>query len=236
MKLTRRGLLLTGTAALLSRRDIAAESSPGLTTLSPSPKDLEMPVEDFIDEITPVKHFFVRCHTMIPQVNLAEWKLEIAGLVEHPLSFTLSDLKKLPRAELVSVLECAGNGRAFYRPSVAGAQWRFGSVGNARWDRCPTPETFSNDPVLNPGRRNYCSTEPTCPSSKCRSSSGPRLEVAKAMHPRYAPRLGNERYATDSWKPTVSLSVRSRPAGPAIPGSSGSRALNSSITTSTASG
>jgi sulfite oxidase len=34
---------------------------------------------------------------------------------------------------LVGVLECAGNGRAFYSPTVAGAQWRFGAVGNARW-------------------------------------------------------------------------------------------------------
>ena len=119
MTLTRRGLFLTGAAALLSRSNTAAESAPGLITLSPSPKDLETPVEDFIDEITPVEHFFVRCHTMIPQVKLPDWKLEIAGLVEHPLSFTLADLKKLPRAELVSVLECAGNGRTFYQPTVA---------------------------------------------------------------------------------------------------------------------
>ena len=132
MTLTRRGLFLTGAAALLSPSNTAAESSPSLITLSPSPKDLEMPVEDFIDEITPVEHFFVRCHTMIPQVKLPDWKLEIAGLVEHPLSLTFADLKKLPRAELVSVLECAGNGRTFYEPPVAGAQWRFGSVGNAR--------------------------------------------------------------------------------------------------------
>ncbi len=54
MKLTRRGLFLTGAAALLSRSNPAAGPSPSLITLSPSPKDLEMPVEDFIDEITPV--------------------------------------------------------------------------------------------------------------------------------------------------------------------------------------
>src|SRR5207249_7322123 len=79
------------------------------------------------------EHFFVRCHTMVPQIKLPEWNLEIAGLVDHPLTLTLDDLKKLPRVELVSVLECAGNGRSFYQPQVAGAQWRFGSVGNARW-------------------------------------------------------------------------------------------------------
>src|SRR5580692_985077 len=131
--LTRRGFFLTSAAALLSRGKPAAGESPTLITLSPSPKDLEMPVEGFVDEITPMEHFFVRCHTMIPKVNMADWKLEISGLVERPQMLTLRDLKQLPRVELVSVLECAGNGRSFYKPPVAGAQWRFGSVGNARW-------------------------------------------------------------------------------------------------------
>jgi DMSO/TMAO reductase YedYZ molybdopterin-dependent catalytic subunit len=127
MPLSRRKLLTTATAAL------ASSAFPEGITLSPSPKDIEMPVGEFIDEITPTEHFFVRCHTMIPEVKLPDWKLEITGLVDKPQSLTLADLKKLPRVELVSVLECAGNGRSFYQPRVAGAQWQFGSVGNARW-------------------------------------------------------------------------------------------------------
>jgi len=54
-------------------------------------------------------------------------------VVEHPITLTMSDLKKLPRVELVGVLECAGNGRSFYQPRLPGAQWAFGSVGNGRW-------------------------------------------------------------------------------------------------------
>ena len=30
-------------------------------------------------------------------------------------------------------LECAGNGRAFFDPPVAGVQWTKGAVGTARW-------------------------------------------------------------------------------------------------------
>ena len=127
MAITRRTLLGAGAAALLSGE------LPGGIVLSPSPKDIEMPVDQFIDEITPVEHFFVRCHTLIPDVKLADWKLEITGLVDKPQTLTLADLKKLPHVELVSVLECAGNGRSFYEPRVAGSQWQFGSVGNARW-------------------------------------------------------------------------------------------------------
>jgi sulfite oxidase len=129
MALNRRNLLLTGAAALSARSVRAAD----MISLSARPVDLEMPVEGFLPEITPTSQFFVRCHTYTPQVKLADWKLELDGLVERPLSFTLADLRKLPRFELVSVLECAGNGRSFFEPRMAGAQWRFGSVGNARW-------------------------------------------------------------------------------------------------------
>jgi DMSO/TMAO reductase YedYZ molybdopterin-dependent catalytic subunit len=104
-----------------------------MITLSPRPLDLETPVEGFVDEITPVEHFFVRSHTYIPEVKEPDWKLVIDGLVERPLTLTLADLKRFPRGELVGVLECAGNGRTFYSPPVAGAQWHFGAVGNARW-------------------------------------------------------------------------------------------------------
>jgi sulfite oxidase len=129
MAMNRRNLLLTGAAALSSRAAGAAD----MITLSPRPMDLEMPVEGFLAEITPTEQFFVRCHAYTPQVKAADWKLELDGLVDHPMSFTLADLRRMPRFELVSVLECAGNGRSFYEPRLPGAQWRFGSVGNARW-------------------------------------------------------------------------------------------------------
>jgi DMSO/TMAO reductase YedYZ molybdopterin-dependent catalytic subunit len=134
MAITRRNLLLSTAAALLSRAARSAgEQHAGMITLSPRPTDLEMPVDGFVDEITPVELFFVRSHTYIPEVKERDWKLVIDGLVERPLALSLSDLKRFPRSELVGVLECAGNGRSFYNPTVAGAQWRFGSVGNARW-------------------------------------------------------------------------------------------------------
>lgn len=180
-KLTRRALFLTGAAALLVRRNTAAGPSPSLITLSPSPKDLEMPVEDFIDEITTVEHFFVRCHTMIPQVKLPEWKLEVAGLVDHPLTLTLADLKKLPRVELVSVLECAGNGRSFYQPHVAGAQWRFGSVGNARWTGVRLKDVLKKAGVKPAATQLLLNgaDEPLGKMPKFQRT----LEIGKAMHP-----------------------------------------------------
>jgi sulfite oxidase len=181
MKLTRRSLFLAGAAALLSRSNPAAGTSASLITLSPSPKDLEMPVEAFIDEITPVEHFFVRCHTLIPEIKLPEWKLEIAGLVDRPLTLTLADLKKLPRVELVSVLECAGNGRSFYQPTVAGAQWRFGSVGNARWAGVRLKDVLERAGVK-PVATQLLLNGADMPFAKMPKFQR-TLEVGKAMHP-----------------------------------------------------
>ncbi len=133
MNLTRRKLFLAAAAATLPRLNNAADLSR-MTVRSSSPEDLEMPLDGFKDWITPVDRFFVRCHALTPpRAELAEWKLKLDGVVNQPLTLTMDDLKKLPRVEFASVLECAGNGRSFYQPRMAGTQWAFGSVGNARW-------------------------------------------------------------------------------------------------------
>jgi len=97
------------------------------------PEDLEMPLSGFSYYITPIEHFFVRTHVYVPAVNANEWRLKVEGEVAAPVSLTMEDLKKLPAVELVSVVECAGNGRGFYQPPVPGVQWTNGSVGNGRW-------------------------------------------------------------------------------------------------------
>lgn len=104
-----------------------------MNVLSKRPEDLEMPLSGFGDYITPIDHFFVRTHVYVPTVNLNDWRLHIDGEVATPLTLTMDDLKKLPPVELVSVVECAGNGRGFAEPPVPGLQWTNGSVGNGRW-------------------------------------------------------------------------------------------------------
>lgn len=78
------------------------------------PTDLEMTRDRFKDWISPVEHFFARCHAYFPErANLAQWNLRLDGVVERPLALSMTDLKSLPRVELVAVLESAGNGRSF---------------------------------------------------------------------------------------------------------------------------
>ena len=95
-----------------------------------------MPLSGFSDYLTPIDRFFVRSHVYTPRLDAGQWRLTVGGDVASALTFTIEDLRRLPSAEIVSVLECAGNGRGFYEPSVPGLQWGHGAVGNARWRGC----------------------------------------------------------------------------------------------------
>lgn len=100
------------------------------------PEDLETPVTLLNSWLTPNDLFYVRHHSYAPEVTAeagSAWTVEVGGLVDKPLKITLAELKKLPRATVTVTLECAGNGRAFHDPPVAGIQWEKGAVGTARW-------------------------------------------------------------------------------------------------------
>ena len=100
---------------------------------STRPEDLETPRDGFADFITPIDRFFVRTHVPVPRVDIGEWRLKVEGEVAAPLTLSMQDLRNMPPVELISVLECAGNGRAFFNPPVPGLQWENGAVGNGRW-------------------------------------------------------------------------------------------------------
>ncbi|MCX6598752.1 MAG: molybdopterin-dependent oxidoreductase [Acidobacteria bacterium] len=127
----------------MNRRTLLATLSGAALQLQAQKRDMiihnsrqegyEMPLAGFKDYITPVEHFFVRSHHLTPKIELDAWKLEVKGHVNGGLTLSMADLKAMKPVEMVAVLECAGNGRGFYEPSMPGLQWEHGSVGNARW-------------------------------------------------------------------------------------------------------
>jgi DMSO/TMAO reductase YedYZ molybdopterin-dependent catalytic subunit len=131
MELSRRHFFLVTGGALL--QPATGGTGRDMLVRSARPQDLEMPLSGFSDYITPVEHFFVRTHVYTPRVSTNEWRLVVEGAVATPLTLTMDDVRRLPAVEIVSVLECAGNGRGFYEPSVPGLQWANGAVGNGRW-------------------------------------------------------------------------------------------------------
>lgn len=98
------------------------------------PEDLETPPRYYDTWLTPVDAFYVRQHIPRPApIDPAAYRLVVNGRVSKPLTLTLADLQRLPQQTIPATLECAGNGRAFFRPQVPGIQWSRGAVGNAEW-------------------------------------------------------------------------------------------------------
>jgi sulfite oxidase len=98
------------------------------------PEDLETPLRYYDTWLTPVDAFYVRQHIPRPApIDPTAYRLAVNGMVSKPLTLTLADLERLPQQTIPATLECAGNGRAFFRPQVPGIQWGRGAVGNAEW-------------------------------------------------------------------------------------------------------
>ena len=181
MTLSRRRLLYLFSLApgLALRGD--ERPSQSLIVRSANPEDFEMPLSGFDTWLTPGENFFVRTHIYKPKVELADWRLQVDGLVERELTLDMADLKKLPRAEQVAVLECAGNGRNFYEPGVAGMQWRTGAVGNARWTGVRLADVL-NRAGVKPGVTNVLFNGADVPMGKVPDFIR-SLPIEKALHP-----------------------------------------------------
>lgn len=78
--------------------------------------------------ITPNDQFFSVSHYNRPSIKPEEFKLELTGLVNKPRTFTLAELKRRPRQEVIFTIECAGN---------HGFDWFTGGIGTAKWAGTP---------------------------------------------------------------------------------------------------
>jgi sulfite dehydrogenase len=128
--------IVKGVFANGDRPLVAFPQKRPLMVLTPRPPQLETPFEIFDDGVlTPNDAFFVRWHLAgIPTtVDAAKHRIKVGGLVDHPLSLSLADLKKYEAVEVVAVNQCSGNSRGFFMPRVPGGEWQNGAMGNARW-------------------------------------------------------------------------------------------------------
>jgi sulfite dehydrogenase len=120
-------------------REAALDALPGkrpLIKLTYRPPNYETPIDYFRQTITPNDAFFVRYHNAdIPEVKVESWRLSVGGeAVERPQSWTLDELRqRFEPVELVAVCQCSGNRRGLADPHVAGVEWGYGAMGNARW-------------------------------------------------------------------------------------------------------
>ena len=107
----------------------------GLTLLNARPVNAETPPHLLGEATTPTERHFVRNNGVPPsEADSDAWTLTVDGLVERPRSYSITDLRsKFEVVTMALVIECGGNGRAFFDPPAEGAQWTYGAVGCSRW-------------------------------------------------------------------------------------------------------
>jgi DMSO/TMAO reductase YedYZ molybdopterin-dependent catalytic subunit len=153
--LPRREFIVTSSAALvaysLARSALAFPSRPGevvVPWLDQPPAgtdpccDTQLVWEDLDSWVTPNNKFFAVSHFDRPVIDEADWKLEVDGLVERPMSLSLADLRARPRQETFFTLECSGN-HGF--PDFVGA------IGNAAWAGTPLAGLLEEAGVIESG-------------------------------------------------------------------------------------
>ncbi len=168
LKATASGVVLAGSAPLFSTRALAAvddiangllpagtvaesvlEALPGKKPLikrAYRPPNYETPTAYFNEAYTPNDAFFVRYHlSEIPEVDAASWQLKIGGdAATTPVAITLDQLKHdFTPVEFAAVCQCSGNRRGLSEPHVAGVEWGYGAMGNARWKGVPLKDLLA---------------------------------------------------------------------------------------------
>jgi sulfane dehydrogenase subunit SoxC len=89
--------------------------------------------------VTPNSLHFSINHSGIPDIDPAQHKLVIHGMVKQPLLFDLEALSRYPLTTRMSFVECSGNSGAMFsnEPIQATAGALHGLVSNAEWTGVP---------------------------------------------------------------------------------------------------
>jgi sulfane dehydrogenase subunit SoxC len=96
------------------------------------------PLQDLKGIITPNGLVFERYHAGVPEINPAEHRLVIHGLVERPLIFTMDDLLRFPSESYIKFLECPANGGMEWRGAQMEAlQFTHGMLSCCEWTGVP---------------------------------------------------------------------------------------------------
>ena len=74
--------------------------------------------------LTPQDQVFSVQHYGIPEFDVDNFKLEIGGLVDKPVTLTLDDIKAMPKKDQLMTLECSGNGASSgFMNAIYNSKW-----------------------------------------------------------------------------------------------------------------
>jgi sulfane dehydrogenase subunit SoxC len=111
------------------------------------------PLHELDGIITPSGLCFERHHGGIAEIDPAQYRLMISGLVDKPLVFTLDDIKRFPRINRVHFLECAANSGMEWRGAqLNGCQFTHGMVHNVMYTGVPLKHLLNEAGVKTSGK------------------------------------------------------------------------------------
>ncbi|GAA4337022.1 sulfite dehydrogenase [Pigmentiphaga soli] len=115
-------------------KDAIRRLYPGLT--EPMSAYSTSPLQELDGSITPNGLFYERHHAGVPQIDPAQHRLMVHGLVERPLIFDMEEIRQFPSESHIYFLECSGN-PSFLPPYGKTAAEVAGLVSCAQWTGVP---------------------------------------------------------------------------------------------------
>lgn len=106
-----------------------------------SPTTLETRRRVFADHfITPERHLYIRNNLPPPGNDFVAdrdaWQVAFEG-VRSPRTLRVGELRKFESRDLTMVLQCSGNGRAYFPHKPSGTKWTVGAAGLVTWTGVP---------------------------------------------------------------------------------------------------
>jgi sulfane dehydrogenase subunit SoxC len=122
-----------------SARETAVQRIVGSTPGAPGTGASRTPLEALEGIITPSSLHFERHHSGVPDIDPAQHRVLIHGLVERPLVFSMDALARYPMVSRIQFLECSGNSGALNNaePAQQTAGGLHGLVSCSDWTGVP---------------------------------------------------------------------------------------------------
>ena len=90
-------------------------------------------LETMKHDVTPAGAHYLLTHFDVPILDETSHRLELRGAFGYPISFTMEDIRAMPRTSMPVVLECSGNGRRKLSPRNLSMPWGYEAAGCAEW-------------------------------------------------------------------------------------------------------
>jgi DMSO/TMAO reductase YedYZ molybdopterin-dependent catalytic subunit len=127
------------------QRSSLNEKYHGLEVLSADPENAQTNSRsNLASYLTSREQHYIRNHYRTPEIDADDWCVSLTGMVDEEIDLSIGELKHdFPTESVIHMMECSGNGRAYFDPDAEGDQWTYGAVGNAVWTGTPVRELLA---------------------------------------------------------------------------------------------